>query len=89
MHKSTSLDRIWNTWLRLAFASSVLILVFGFTLARAQKKASSSALQPDKGKFSLLVDGKSMLVRFTRCEHLLIARRHRLDRHKILRRMRV
>jgi len=60
MHKSTSLDRTRNTWLRLAFASSVLILVFGFTLARAQKKDSSSALQPDKGKFSLLVDGKSM-----------------------------
>ncbi|HET8966733.1 MAG TPA: hypothetical protein VFN20_10990 [Candidatus Acidoferrum sp.] len=47
-------------WLRRGFAASVLILAFGFTLARAQKKDSSGALQPDKGKFSLLVDGKSM-----------------------------
>jgi hypothetical protein len=49
-----------NRWLRRVFAASVLILAFGFTLARAQKKDSSVALQPDKGKFSLLVDGKSM-----------------------------
>src|SRR5215470_9674237 len=45
---------------RRIFAASILILVFGFAFARAQKKDSPAALQPDKGKFSLLVDGKSM-----------------------------
>src|SRR5215813_8292945 len=45
---------------RRAFTASFLILIFGLAFARAQKKDSSTALQPDKGKFSLLVDGKSM-----------------------------
>jgi len=45
---------------RPAIAACFLILIFGCALARAQKKDSSTALQPDKGKFSLLVDGKSM-----------------------------
>lgn len=56
MHDSTSVKRLP----RRAFAASLLILVSGFAFARAQKKDSSTALQPDKGKFSLLVDGKSM-----------------------------
>jgi hypothetical protein len=45
---------------RRAFAASFLILAFGFTFAHAQKKDSTSTLQPDKGKFSLLVEGKAM-----------------------------
>jgi hypothetical protein len=60
MHKFVSLNRTLNPWPRCAFAALFLILALGFTLARAQKRESSAALQPDKGKFSLLVDGKSM-----------------------------
>lgn len=60
MQKLGSLHRILNRGQRRAAAASLLFLAFGFTLARAQKKDSSAALQPDKGKFSLLVDGKSM-----------------------------
>jgi hypothetical protein len=60
MHNLMAPHRTANRRLRRNFAASVLILTFGFTLARAQKKDSSAALQPDKGKFSLLVDGKSM-----------------------------
>jgi hypothetical protein len=60
MHKFVSLNRPLNPWPRCAFAALFLILTLGFTLARAQKRDSSAALQPDKGKFSLLVDGKSM-----------------------------
>jgi hypothetical protein len=60
MHNLMAPHRTPKRWLRRGFAASVLILAFGFTLARAQKKDSSAALQPDKGKFSLLVDGKSM-----------------------------
>lgn len=56
MHGSTFMKRLP----RRAFAASLLILVFGFAFARAQKKDANTALQPDKGKFSLLVDGKSM-----------------------------
>ena len=56
MHGSMSVKRLP----RRAFAASLLILVFGFAFARAQKKDANTALQPDKGKFSLLVDGKSM-----------------------------
>lgn len=41
---------------------SLLLCFCAFTLARAQKKdsASASVFQPDKGKFSLLVDGKTV-----------------------------
>jgi hypothetical protein len=56
MHESTSVNRLP----RRVFAAPFLILAFGFALARAQKKDANTALQPDKGKFSLLVDGKSM-----------------------------
>ena len=56
MHHSPRVTRV----LRRAFSASLIILVFGFVLAHAQKKDASAALQPDKGKFSLLVDGKSM-----------------------------
>ena len=45
---------------RRAFAASAIAIIFGFAFARAQKKDTGGALQPDKGKFSLLVDGKSM-----------------------------
>lgn len=45
---------------RRIFAACLLIPVFGFVFARAQKRDAITALQPDKGKFSLLVDGKSM-----------------------------
>jgi len=56
MHHSTSVKRLP----RRKLAAACLIFLFGFAFARAQKKDSSAALQPDKGKFSLLVDGKSM-----------------------------
>jgi hypothetical protein len=56
MHELASAKRLP----RRAFAASVGILVFGFAFAHAQKKDSNTALQPDKGKFSLLVDGKTM-----------------------------
>src|SRR5262249_42131153 len=56
MHDLTSAENLP----RRAFAASVLILVFGFVFAHAQKKESRLAWQPDKGKFSLLVDGKSL-----------------------------
>jgi hypothetical protein len=56
MHSSSLVKR----FSRRAFAVSVVVIVFGFAFARAQKKDSSTALQPDKGKFSLLVDGRSM-----------------------------
>ena len=45
---------------RRAFAASLLVFVCGFALAHAQKKDRTGALEPDKGKFSLVVDGKSM-----------------------------
>jgi len=56
MHHSTSVKRLP----RRKLAAACLIFLFGFAFARAQKKDSSAALQPDKGKFSLLVDGKPM-----------------------------
>lgn len=56
MHDSTSLKCPPGR----ALAAFCLIFVFGLAFAHAQKKDSSAALQPDKGKFSLLVDGKSM-----------------------------
>jgi hypothetical protein len=37
-----------------------LVLWFGFTLAHAQNKDSGAIFQPDRGKFSLLLDGKSI-----------------------------
>jgi len=49
---------------RRSFAHSVLFILLtasALTLARAQKKDGAASLfQPDKGKFSLLVDGKSV-----------------------------
>jgi hypothetical protein len=45
---------------RRAFAGFLLVQVFALSWAHAQKKEVNSALQSDKGKFSLLVDGKSM-----------------------------
>jgi len=51
--------RTYHRWPRRAFPT-LLVLAFGFTFAHAQKKDSASALQPDKGKFSLLVEGKTM-----------------------------
>jgi len=50
----------WQGWPRRAFAGFLLVQVFALSWAHAQKKEANSALQPDKGKFSLLVDGKSM-----------------------------
>lgn len=56
MYDSMSVNRLP----RRVFTASLLILVFALAYARAQKKDPNTALQPDKGKFSLLVDGKSM-----------------------------
>jgi hypothetical protein len=56
MHDSRSVKRL----LRRAVAASLVVFFFGFAFARAQKKDANTPLQPDKGKFSLLVDGKSM-----------------------------
>jgi len=42
------------------FAASLLVLWFGFTLAHAQNKDAGAIFQADKGKFSLLLDGKSI-----------------------------
>src|SRR5215471_8240301 len=50
----------WRGWPRRAAAAFLLLPVFALPWAHAQKKDANSALQPDKGKFSLLVDGKSM-----------------------------
>jgi len=56
MQKST------NLFSRRAIWFSLLLCFCAFTLARAQKKDSAAAavFQPDKGKFSLLVDGKAV-----------------------------
>ena len=51
MQKSTSLIS------RRAILLSLLLALSGLTLARAQKNSAVS-LQPDKGKFSVLLDGK-------------------------------
>src|SRR5262249_30720029 len=56
MHQSISAGSLS----RRCFAVSLVILAFGFAFAHAQKKDAGTTLQPDKGKFSLLVDGKSM-----------------------------
>ena len=45
---------------RSIFAASLVVLCFGFTMARAQKKDLGAILQPDKGKFSLVLDGKAI-----------------------------
>src|SRR5215467_1670829 len=50
----------WHGWPRRVSAAFVLVPVFALSWAQAQKKDANLALQPDKGKFSLLVDGKSM-----------------------------
>ena len=42
-----------------ALVSSLLLIVLAFAVAHAQKKAAG-VLQPDKGKFSLLLDGKKI-----------------------------
>lgn len=44
--------------LRSALSLSVLVFAAGLAVARAQKKDSAGVLQTDKGKFSLLLDGK-------------------------------
>ena len=45
----------------LASAAFFLILIFIFAQARAQKKDSAgSVLQPDKGKFSVVLEGKTI-----------------------------
>ena len=45
----------------LASAAFFLILIFVFAQARAQKKDSAgSVLQPDKGKFSVVLEGKTI-----------------------------
>jgi hypothetical protein len=47
--------------MRTASAAFVLFFVCGIALAHAQKKDSAgSVLQPDKGKFSLVLDGKQI-----------------------------
>jgi len=43
----------WRGWRRRAFAALLLVQVFALSWAHAQKKEANSALQPDKGKFSL------------------------------------
>jgi len=45
-----------------AFAAFLLFFVFGFAYAHAQKRdsAAGGVLQPDKGKFSLLLEGKQI-----------------------------
>ena len=50
-----------NFFSRRAVWFSLLLCFSALTLARAQKKdAAASLFQPDKGRFSLLVDGKSV-----------------------------
>ena len=45
--------------MRSTLFSSLLLIMLGFAAAHAQKKAAS-VLLPDKGKFSLLLDGKKI-----------------------------
>jgi hypothetical protein len=54
MHKSKT------SWPRGLFTAALLLLSFGIAAAQAQKKDAGALLQPDKGKFSLLLDGKSI-----------------------------
>src|SRR5258708_19241601 len=44
---------------RCASAAFFLMLIFGFALAHAQKK-DAGVFQPDKGKFSVQLDGKTI-----------------------------
>ncbi|HEY1423909.1 MAG TPA: hypothetical protein VGF20_10680, partial [Candidatus Acidoferrum sp.] len=44
----------------LASATAILIFVFGVALAHAQKKGAAGIFQPDKGKFSIQLDGKTI-----------------------------
>ena len=46
--------------MRLASVASIFVLVFGVALAHAQKKAAAGIFQPDKGKFSIQLDGKTI-----------------------------
>lgn len=41
-------------------AASILILVLAAAMAHAQKKGAAGILQPDKGKFSIQLDGKTI-----------------------------
>ena len=45
--------------IRSAFVAAAVVLVLGVAVARAQKK-EPGVLQPDKGKFSVLLDGKKI-----------------------------
>ena len=45
--------------MRCASAAFFLMLIFGFALAHAQKK-DAGVFQPDKGKFSVQLDGKTI-----------------------------
>jgi hypothetical protein len=49
-----------TTFSRNRLASLVLLCAFALTLARAQKKESAAVFQADKGRFSLLLEGKSI-----------------------------
>lgn len=44
----------------LAFAAAILILAFAIALAHAQKKGAAGIFQADKGKFSVLLEGKTI-----------------------------
>lgn len=46
--------------MRSASFASLLVLALGLTVAYGQKKDSGGLFQPDKGKFSLLLDGKAI-----------------------------
>lgn len=45
---------------QMRLASSAFLFIFIFATAYAQKKDSAGIFQPDKGKFSLLLDGKQI-----------------------------
>lgn len=45
--------------IRSAFVAAAVVLVLGSAVAQAQKK-ETGVLQPDKGKFSVLLDGKKI-----------------------------
>jgi len=45
---------------RPVIAAALSVLSFGIAVAHAQKKDPAGLLQPDKGRFSLLLDGKSI-----------------------------
>jgi hypothetical protein len=45
---------------KLASAASIVFLIFGVALAHAQKKGAAGIFQPDKGKFSIQLDSKTI-----------------------------